>query len=217
MSTSIKRTLMGVVTMVAGLGLLAAFALPATAQKGLIGGKQVKPNSLGAKHIRGNSIGYGELRTAFQNRLNDIRDRLDALEEGSGTPGTPGRTTLGSSFSFRVDAPTANTTLYDGNGFDLDASCAGGGATVNLEATQDNIAYTQIGQNRTNTNTNGAFSDNLDIADPDENLTPGTVDDTVNTLVVRPVSGGRTVVTYSVENGESGDDCRVEGVAVLGS
>ena len=113
-------------------------------------------------------------------------------------------------FSLRGDAVIPGTNLFAGDSFEFDATCpAPGNPEPSLESGAD---FTQIGQTATGANVN-----NIAGSGDEDNLDPDADDDVVNILVIRPASGNNSVVIYTLDGPEAGDDCRIDGVGVSGT
>jgi hypothetical protein len=175
-------------------------------------------------NVKSGAIASNELKNGGvkeQDLAQSVQDQLG----GGPAPGPgPAPTNANTSIAYNVDAPTDNSVIYAGNGFNLRASApAANSCSLFVDAKEDNLTFAQTGQSPVdNDNENGVFLDNFDIADPDASLLSpagegGGQDQTVNTLVVVPLTGARTTVNYHVNTySPQGFDCRINGTAQVG-
>ena len=135
----------------------------------------------------------------------------------TGSTGAGGAGFIGS-FSLRGDAVIPATNLFAGDNFEFDAACNGGGDIhVTLEAVGNSVGVSSasldvIGEDVDN----GVLDNSQNVGEADENLAPDDDDSQIVTTVVRPPSGNNSVLIYSLEEGEQGDDCRVDGIGLRG-
>jgi hypothetical protein len=182
--------------------------------------------------LHANSVGFAKLKEKVEDAIKDGGGNTGGGNTGGGAGGGAGgaSNTTVNGFNHRVDGPSDNTVILTGNGFKLRASAEAGTCALFLDATTDNLAFTQIGHEvngspsggssliidpgSTPTHLNELHDGDFDIAEPDVDLLPDGAEQVLGTLNVRPLNGAVNTVNYAVDEGEQGFDCNITGTAV---